>query len=480
MTSFKEILEFLGSPKRSKLLQELKALDFTGKSEAFVESRFLTPLLACLGYETHKDYEVIRHGDDGSAFKLHYPPVEKGAQRVKHYHPDYVPTIRKKMFWIIEAKSPKEVAYPFEAKYLVQGLQYCIHPEIQAKYLLVTNGTHSAVYDAHGAVFFEKEIYEPIFEFSSSELIRRWDEIFDLLSVERLRTRIEADLKAMYDKLCLSSLDKTYPQRLLRQIGASAGDNARQIEKHVLKLYVEGMDRKGETWREDMEQLDAAQVFSLMDLPLQAGPRTEGHYFVEKSLAAGVPAQDVFHKLTDSFDRQRIFRKLQTFVALCALYRRTDDEKVKALCRELFDLYKDADLPLLNQVECALLRLTRKISVLSLYQPLRERLQQDLARVPELIRFVRPPTALDVMYPFELSQNHQMFEKIKVLTNAQLQDRLTELLKTEARIEEDFQTARANLPGSEHEIGGFETYGIGGKHYAFKNILINCGLEPRS
>jgi hypothetical protein len=46
------------------------------------------------------------------------------------------------------------------------------------------------VYDAHGAVFFEKEIYAPIFEFKSSELISRWDDIFNLLSVEKLRTRI--------------------------------------------------------------------------------------------------------------------------------------------------------------------------------------------------------------------------------------------------------------------------------------------------
>ncbi len=193
-----------------QMLKELEDLDFAGKGEAFVESRFLTPLLECLGYEQHKDYEVIRHGDDGSAFKL------KGAQRVKHYNPDYAPTIRKKMFWIIEAKSPKDVAYPFEDKYLVQGLQYCIHPEIQAKYLLVTNGLHSAVYDAHGSVFFEKEIYVPILEFRSSELRRRWQEIFQLLSVETLRARIEGDLKAMYDKLCLSSLDKDYPRRLLQ------------------------------------------------------------------------------------------------------------------------------------------------------------------------------------------------------------------------------------------------------------------------
>ena len=70
-------------------LKQLESLDFSNKGESFVESRFLTPLLECLGYEAHKDYEVIRAGDDGSAFKLRYPPVEKGASRVKHYVPDY-------------------------------------------------------------------------------------------------------------------------------------------------------------------------------------------------------------------------------------------------------------------------------------------------------------------------------------------------------------------------------------------------------
>jgi hypothetical protein len=235
-----------------------------------------------------------------------------------------------------------------------------------------------------------------------------------------------------------------------------------------------------DTWRKHMEQADAAQVFRLMDLPLPPGPTAEGHYFVEKSLAAGVPAEKVFRKLTEDFDRQRIFRKLQSWVALCALWYRTQDDAVKASCRAFFDRYKDADLPLLNQVECALLRLTRKISILSLYPPLRQRLQKELATAPELIRFVRPPTAANLMYALELLQNHQMFEKIRVLSEAQLRDRLAELLKTEAGLEEDFWKARAALPDAEKEIGGFETYGVGGKPYAFKNILINCSLEPHS
>jgi hypothetical protein len=463
-------------PKQS--LRELEALDFTGRAEAFVESRFLTPLLACLGYEAHRDYEVIRHGDDGAAFKLRYPPVEKGAQRVKHYYPDYVPTIRKKMFWVIEAKSAKEVSYPFEVQYLVQGLQYCIHPEIQAKYLMVTNGIHSAVYDAHGAVFFDREIYDPILEFTSSDLSSRWGEIFGLLSAETLRARVENDLKAMYDKLCLSSLDNSYPQRLLRKIGASAGEHARQIEKHVRSLYLGEIDRHQSDWCARMEQLDAAEAFDEMDSPFRAGPRQAAHYFVEKSLAAGAQSQAIFDKLTHDFSRQPIFRKTQVFLALCFLWYRTEDDRIRMQCREFFDLYKDADLPLLNQVECALLRLTRKVAVLSVYPALRQQIQQALTAAPELIRFVHTPTALNRTYPFEILYNRHMFAMIKDLTEEQLKVWLMNLLESEAKLEDDFRTARSNLPQSEHQLGGFETYGVGGKHYMFKTLLIELNIDP--
>jgi hypothetical protein len=58
-------------------LSQLEKLNFTGKGEAFVESRFITPLLQCLGYETHEDYEVIRHGDHSSSITR---PWKKGHQ----------------------------------------------------------------------------------------------------------------------------------------------------------------------------------------------------------------------------------------------------------------------------------------------------------------------------------------------------------------------------------------------------------------
>jgi hypothetical protein len=462
-----------------QLIRHLERLDFSGKGEAFAESMYINPLLECLGYDAHKDYEVVRHGDDGSSFKLKYPPVEKGAVSVKHYNPDYIPTIRKKAFWIIEVKSPKDVVDPFDYQYLVQGLQYCIHPEIQAKYLLISNGIVSAVYDAHGAVFLEKNIYQPILEFKSTELGRCWPDIYEVLSAEKLRTRIEIDLKAMYDKLCLSSLDKSYPGELLKRIGTSERAHSRAIEKHVIMLQVEGMNQERAKWRSKMEQLDAAAIFARMNVPLPPGG-SEAQYFVQKSLAGGRHPQEVLSQLIRDFEQQCIFRKIQTFVAVCALYQQIDDAATKVLARAFLDQYKDADLPLLNQVECALLRLTRKISILSLYPDLRTMIADSLQSAHELIRFAQAPTALQMSYAAEVQMHWAMFQQLKMLPEQNLRPLLDSLLATEASMEQDFNLARSKLTDSEREIGGFEYYGIDGRHYAFRNIMHNFGIEPRA
>ncbi|WP_316235298.1 MULTISPECIES: hypothetical protein [unclassified Bradyrhizobium] len=464
--------------KHKQVLEGLARLDFTDKGESFVEQKFVTPLLECLGYETHKDYEVIRHGDDGSAFKLRHPPVERGALRDRTYIPDYVPTIRKKMFWIVEAKSPKRVPYPFADCYLVQGLQYCVHPEIQAKYLVTTNGANTCIHDVHGVIFLDKDIYAPILEFTAAELPSKWPQIYELLSVETLRQKIEDDLKAMYDKLCLSSLDRDYPGQLIRRVGASAGENARAIEKHFYKLYSEKMDAETAKWRKETEELPLPIIFENMSLPLRAGPHSEANVYVPTALAAGMKPADIFEAITRDFDQQPIFRKEQSVVAATVLYYQTKDDEVKKSLRGFFDKVANYELPIINQVECALLRLTRKHFVLSIYPDLRPKLAGELKEAPEIVRLIRPPTVLDSTYSAELELNARAFEAIKRTPEAALRRGLPVLLKIEAELEERFRQARAKLSGSESQSGGFEGYGVGGHHYSFRNILKSTRLLP--
>ncbi len=456
-------------------LQRLQRLDFEGKGEPFVESNFLTPLLACLGYETHKDYEVQRHGDAGTSFKLRYPPVERGAKKVKHYNPDYMPTIRKKMFWVIEAKAPKDITAPFDFQYVVQGLQYCIHPEIQAPYLLVTNGLVSSVFDAHGSVFFGTDVYQPMLEFKADELVKRWPEIYDLLAVEKIRQRIEAQLQTMYDKLCLSSLDKNYPAELIKRIGVNTGENGKTIARTVNRLFVEGMDREKAEWVEYMRGLDIDATFASLDDPAVPG-HTQVHIVLGKSREHGIPDIEVFHRLTQDYAYQNIFRKVQTYHAVAIIYLKTEDSSVKAAAEEFLRTYQDVELPLLNQVECALLRLTRKRNVLFVYPALRSRIATALESAPELERYVDPPNSYSLTFTGEVEQHHRSFEELKNMPEDHLASLLKLLLDTEAKLNEDFWKARGSLSPSETQLLGFEIYGDGGRHYAIKGVLKNLGI----
>jgi hypothetical protein len=459
-------------------LLQLAQLGFSGKAEAFVEQKFVTPLLECLGYESHKDYEVHRHGDEGASFRLNYPPVEHGAVRVKHYNPDYVPTIRKRAFWIIEAKSPKDVLHPFEKKYVVQGLQYCIHPEIQARYLLLTTGTHSEVYDAHASVFFDGAMYEPILEFASSEIVSRWGKIYGLLSIEKLRDRLEADLKAMYDKLSLSSLDARYPQRLLRQIGASQGEHSKTIERHVNRLWADNVEQAVAARQQSLESMTTAEVYLHMDQPFTARP-TEGSVFLRKSLGDKTPHAEILSQVVHDFEQQSIFRKEQSFDVACSIYQITAEESVKQACRTFFDKYKSGTLPLINQAECAGLRVFRKLAVLSLYPDLRRQIESYLETAPEMVRFVQRPTAFEHIYPFEVELHDRLFSKLKGFSEPELGRWLNDLLRIEQKIETAFVEARAKLSDSERQMRGFETYGADGSHYAFRNMLHTRNIEPR-
>jgi hypothetical protein len=58
----------------------------------------------------------------------------------------------------------------------------------------------------------------------------------------------------------------------------------------------------------------------------------------------------------------------------------------------------------------------------------------------------------------------------------QLRGLLTFLLKWEGGIEDQFRLARSRLTDHEKQLGGFETYGAGGKHWRFKGLLNDFGI----
>jgi hypothetical protein len=459
---------------QAKLI-ELGQLNFDGRGESFVESNFLTPLLACLGYEQHRDYEVIRHGDKGSSFKLRYPSVEQGGRRVRKFNPDFIPTIRKKAFWIIEAKSPKDVEYPFQGAFLVQGLQYCLHPEIQARYLLVSNGVNSALFVAFGALNLEQDLYSPILEFTTKELSEKWGLIFDLLSAEKLRATIEDDLKLMYDKLCLSSLDTGYPKQLIRKLGSEQFQHTDAISKHVQALEMERNKIYFDRLAAQKAGLTASQAYALMEKPL-GWMGTEGVIFVDRSLSEGNSVTDIFDKLTNDYDKQSIFRKLQSFAGICALFKKANTSASPEIS-EFIERHKSGELPLLNQVECAWIRVTRKVFIVSVFPEIRKKIEAALQRAPEMIRFVTPPSGIHGVISTELLIHARNFQRISALSEEELNVELANALQMEKDLVQPLAEAEKGSALYEDSVfDWFRSYGIHGKHFAFQNIYISSLL----
>ena len=64
----------------------------------------------------------------------------------------------------------------------------------------------------------------------------------------------------------------------------------------------------------------------------------------------------------------------------------------------------------------------------------------------------------------ELALHNLKLTELRSLTNEQLETELAGILKTEKAMDDEFIAARANVSGSESQTGGFEYYGVNGRH----------------
>jgi hypothetical protein len=103
-----------------------------------------------------------------------------------------------------------------------------------------------------------------------------------------------------------------------------------------------------------------------MDSPLR-WYGTEGVIYAEKSLSDGKSPEEVFDRLTADFERQSILRKLQSFAGVCALFKKSEAGPTKELMSKFLEKWQDRELPLLNKVECAWIRVVRKNLIISAY-----------------------------------------------------------------------------------------------------------------
>src|SRR6266567_3430885 len=156
-----------------QFLIEWKQIDFASWNEQEVREGFIISLMRTLGYRKGTTYDL----DLEKQLTLSEPYHRIGRDRVKI---DYAPHLRLRYFWIVEAKpgSPRAMAYGD----VLQAHLYAIHPEVQARFIVLCNGWEVRVYDALTLRSFD----DALFVCRQGESDTTYAELKKMLGVEHL------------------------------------------------------------------------------------------------------------------------------------------------------------------------------------------------------------------------------------------------------------------------------------------------------
>lgn len=225
-----------------EFLLRWKRTDFTKHNETDVREEFIRPLLYLLGYSKNTINDIITEKTLN---------LSENFQRVgrKQIRIDYVPTIRLKAFWILEAKpgEPKEM----DIGDVLQAYLYATHPEIQASYVVICNGWELKVYDVHNYSSWS----EPVFTIDYKSCENKFDELRGILGAESI-------LKFQRDNL-LRKIHDTFEVEIEEK---QLDDFCREFEKHKRELRSVIKENAEQLWRTEFEKRDKAETEQIRGL----------------------------------------------------------------------------------------------------------------------------------------------------------------------------------------------------------------------
>jgi len=156
-------------------LNRLSRMKLNGWNETDVREWFITPLLTLLGYQKDTDYDINR---EGSHLLPKRPFFFIGRDKIQL---DYALLVRNRNFWIIEAKAPDQEDLTEQA--IFQAHFYSIHPEVNARYFMVTNGLMTALYDTRAL----GNDFDPVLIIRQAALPTKFIELNNRLGASRIR-----------------------------------------------------------------------------------------------------------------------------------------------------------------------------------------------------------------------------------------------------------------------------------------------------
>ncbi|WP_437851690.1 hypothetical protein [Sorangium sp. So ce363] len=297
-------------------LTRWKATDFSTWNEQTIREEFIIRLLHLLGYRkgTTHDLEMEKE------LRLAEPYHRIGRKKVAI---DYAPSLRLRYFWIVEAKPgrPREMQFGD----VLQAHLYAIHPEVQARFIVLCNGWEVRVYDALTLRTFDDALHvcrrEDCTEtFGDLKGILGSEHMLSfqrkrLVSLARDTLDVEVDIERFRQF-------KDEMSALLRSGEARVRENERQLQSKHFKDWIN-------TEQSELRAASLSSLFISMDLP-EDGRRPPAEEFIRRVLA-GTPAerQELMNKLAMQYRARphNIFRGIAVYILVRLLEEGVTVEK---------------------------------------------------------------------------------------------------------------------------------------------------------
>ena len=232
-------------------------LNFKSWNESDVREDFIAPLLSILGYSKGTVNDIIRE----KSLRLSEPFHRIGRKNVSI---DYVPSVRLKSFWIIEAKPGKSKEMNFGD--LLQAHLYAIHPEVQVPFIVLCNGWEIRVYDA----LHVRNWDDALFICKQDDCFTTFAELKTILSAESMlgyqRKRI---LQVVKDTFSVE-IDENQLTAFQNDVNTLIHESYPIVRENVRQLRMATWKKQVEANQKQLEELDLKLLFVRMDIPTNA------------------------------------------------------------------------------------------------------------------------------------------------------------------------------------------------------------------
>ncbi|HDR4442758.1 type I restriction enzyme HsdR N-terminal domain-containing protein [Bacillus cereus group sp. BceL101] len=255
-----------------KFLENWKSQDFLDWNESDIREEFIAPLLKELGYGKGTVNNVVRE----KSLKLSTPYHRVGRSRVQI---DYIPTIRLKSFWIIEAKPGNKK--DMDMGDLLQAHLYAVHPEVQARFIVLTNGWEIRVYDALNVTSWEDYI---VLCNKDSELIDL-KKLFQILNSKDMLRFLRTQIMHQIENSFAVELDQSELNHFFTSLNRKEYDLKKQIEDNARDFQRKAWRKEEDKYQSELQKLPIDSLLVRMDIPTDSTIQTSNEY-VRRVLAA--------------------------------------------------------------------------------------------------------------------------------------------------------------------------------------------------